>query len=80
MRFVVATRLAAMWLYIPLIYLLSQVAAELGSYLAVVKDLGQVSAGTWGSVHFSLRSVDDYLYSFIDCFTNARLDFGVPSA
>lgn len=59
MRFVIATRLVAMWLVLPLFYFVSQFAAEAGGYLSVVHVIGEVSQGTWEGTHWPLRAPAD---------------------
>ncbi|MCW2997841.1 MAG: transporter permease [Solirubrobacterales bacterium] len=69
MRFVVATRLVAVWLVLPLFYCVSQFAAEAGSYISVVHVIGEVSQGTWEGTHWPLRSTTDLWLNLIQFFT-----------
>lgn len=69
MRFVVATRLVAVWLVLPFFYLISQFAAEAGSYLSVVHVIGEVSQGTWEGTHWPLRAPTDLWFNLIQFFT-----------
>jgi phospholipid/cholesterol/gamma-HCH transport system permease protein len=73
MRFVVATRLLAIWLYLPFIYCVAQAASELGAYLAVVHGVGEVSSGTFLAAHFGLRNPVDYINSFVEIFVIGTL-------
>jgi phospholipid/cholesterol/gamma-HCH transport system permease protein len=67
MRFVVATRLAAVWLVLPFFYFMSQLAADTGANISVVKVVGEVSQGTWEQLHWGLRSASDYGRTLIGC-------------
>jgi phospholipid/cholesterol/gamma-HCH transport system permease protein len=68
MRFVIATRFLAVLLYLPLMYIVAQAAADFGVYLSVVKVVGDISYGTWESVHFGIRDPTDYIRSFVELF------------
>jgi phospholipid/cholesterol/gamma-HCH transport system permease protein len=69
MRFVVATRLAAVWLVLPFFYLVSQFAAEAGGFLTVVHVIGEVSQGTWEGAHWPLRATGDLWRNMIQFFS-----------
>lgn len=64
MRFVVATRLAAMLLYLPPLYLAAQLATDVGAYLITVTAIGEVSQGNWEALHWALRTPRDMWISF----------------
>jgi phospholipid/cholesterol/gamma-HCH transport system permease protein len=65
MRYVVATRLLAVWLTVPLIYALAMVFGTIGSYLVVVVQLHGVSVGQWLSLHFSTQTLGDNVLSIV---------------
>lgn len=69
MRFVVATRLAAAWLFMPLAFCISAFMVYLGTEFTVVQSIGDVSEGSFDSVHWGLQSGTDQLISFIKFFT-----------
>jgi phospholipid/cholesterol/gamma-HCH transport system permease protein len=69
MRFVVATRLAAAWLFMPLAFCISALMVYLGTEFTVVHLIGDVSQGAFESVHWGLQSTRDQLFSFIKLFT-----------
>ncbi|WP_205698849.1 ABC transporter permease [Conexibacter sp. SYSU D00693] len=52
MRFVVATRLLAALVALPVIYVIAMLAGTLGSGLVVVLQVGEVSKGAWLGGHF----------------------------
>lgn len=63
MRFVVASRLVAVWLVVPAIYVIAIVFGTFGSYLMIVPLFDAVSLGQWFSTHFESQSLIDNLYS-----------------
>lgn len=65
MRFVVATRLAACLLFVVVMFPLCVLASIAGCYLAIVYSLGDVSPSTWETVHWSLLTSQDLLFSFL---------------
>lgn len=71
MRFVVATRLAAMVLFAPFMYMLTIFAVDVGNYFGVVHFVGDISYGTWESVHFGIRNPGDYVVGIIVLFVDA---------
>jgi phospholipid/cholesterol/gamma-HCH transport system permease protein len=73
MRFVVATRLVAAWLVVPLLFVISIAAADLGSFLGVTVLVGEVSRGTWEGAHWSLQNPADFLRAFIQTFLTATI-------
>ncbi|MCW3040819.1 MAG: hypothetical protein JWM31_2724 [Solirubrobacterales bacterium] len=70
-RFVVTPRLLAVWLYTPIIFCLSSLVVSLAQGFFVVHVVGEVSQGNWSSVHWSLASVSDQFYAFIEVLTIA---------
>jgi phospholipid/cholesterol/gamma-HCH transport system permease protein len=73
MRYVVATRLLAVWLTVPLIYLIAVVFGTLGSYLLIIQTFHAVSLGLWFSTHFSSQSLQDNFFSMIKVMSFATL-------
>jgi phospholipid/cholesterol/gamma-HCH transport system permease protein len=64
MRFIVATRLVAALVAMPIIYLLAMGAGTLGTYLVVVLQVGDVSGGAWSAGHFGpIHGLDEDLFS-----------------
>jgi phospholipid/cholesterol/gamma-HCH transport system permease protein len=63
MRYVVATRLLAVWMTVPVIYVIAMVFGTLGSYLVVVVQVGEVSRGQWETLHFASQSLGDNIFS-----------------
>jgi phospholipid/cholesterol/gamma-HCH transport system permease protein len=52
MRFVIATRLLAAMIALPIIYLIALSVGTIGTYLVVVLQVGEVSNGAWMAGHF----------------------------
>ena len=71
MRYVVATRLIAVWLCVPLIYALGLVTGILGGYLVSVVQLGDLSRGQFFDGYFASQTVADNLVSFMKMFAMA---------
>jgi phospholipid/cholesterol/gamma-HCH transport system permease protein len=65
MRYVVATRLLAVWMTVPLMYAVAMVFGTIGSWLVVVVQLHGVSLGQWISVHFGSQSLGDNFLSIV---------------
>ena len=57
MRYVIATRLLAVWLTVPAMYALAMVFGTLGSWLVVVVQLHGASLGQWITLHFSTQTL-----------------------
>jgi len=82
MRFVVATRLAAVWITVPFIYALAIVFGTLGSFLVIIVQFNAVSLGQWISLHFESQTLMDNLFSltkavsFGTCITLVGLYYG----
>lgn len=70
-RFVIATRLVAVWMYAPIIFCLSSLTVSLVQGFYVVHVVGEVSYGNWAAVHWANSSLNDQLYAFIEVFTIA---------
>jgi len=60
-----ATRLLAMWMLIPFVYITAIGVGFVGSYVAVVDELAHVSAGGYLSLFWEFQSPMDLLYSVI---------------
>lgn len=71
MRYVVATRLLAVWLTVPAIYAVAIVFGAVGSALAVLVQFGAVSQGQFESLLLATWTTTDTLYSFLKTMTIA---------
>lgn len=65
MRYVVATRLVAVIMTVPLMYAVAMVFGTLGSYLVVCVELKGASLGQWISLHFSSQTLGDNFLSIL---------------
>jgi phospholipid/cholesterol/gamma-HCH transport system permease protein len=63
--FLCATRLLASWLVLPFVYMAGIGAAFLASYIAVVRQVGYVSAGGYLLVFWQFQSPTDCLFSIV---------------
>jgi phospholipid/cholesterol/gamma-HCH transport system permease protein len=63
MRYVVATRLLAVWMTVPFMYACAMVFGTIGSWLVVVVQLKGVSLGQWITVHFATQTLTDNFLS-----------------
>jgi phospholipid/cholesterol/gamma-HCH transport system permease protein len=70
-RYVVATRLVAVWLVVPLIYSLALVTGIVGGYLVSVVQLGDLSSGQFFDGYFASQTIADNMVSFLKMFTTA---------
>jgi phospholipid/cholesterol/gamma-HCH transport system permease protein len=68
-RYIVATRLVAGWLVMPLFFVLATASGFLAAYLVIVVQIGEVSAGGWGHVNWAFSTPIDFVYSFIRVMT-----------
>jgi phospholipid/cholesterol/gamma-HCH transport system permease protein len=73
MTFLCATRLLAAWLVLPFVYIAGIGAGFLASYLAVVNQIGEVSAGGYSLIFWMFQNPPDLLYSAIKGMTMATL-------
>ena len=71
MRFLCATRLLAAMIVLPFVYLCSIAAGFFASYLAVVQELGYVSAGGYFLVFWQFQNPTDVLFSLIKAMAMA---------
>ncbi len=63
--FLCATRLLGAWLVLPFIYIAAVGVAYLASYLAVVKQIGEVSSGGYFLIFWMFQNPPDLLFSVI---------------
>jgi phospholipid/cholesterol/gamma-HCH transport system permease protein len=71
MTFLCATRLLAAWIVLPFMYIGAIGVAYLGSYIAIVDQVGYVSSGGYLLVFWQYQNPGDYLYSLIKGMTIA---------
>ena len=71
--FLCATRLLASWLVLPFIYMCSVGAGFLGSYLAIVQQIGDVSSGGFFLIFWQFQNPPDLLYSLIKAMAMATM-------
>jgi phospholipid/cholesterol/gamma-HCH transport system permease protein len=69
--FLCATRLLAAWLVLPFMYVGAIGVAYLGSYIAIVDQLGYVSSGGYLLIFWQFQNPADFLYSVIKGMTMA---------
>jgi phospholipid/cholesterol/gamma-HCH transport system permease protein len=67
--FLCATRLLAAWIVLPFLYVGAIGVAYLGSYVAIVQQLGFVSSGGYLLVFWQFQNPLDFLYSVIKGMT-----------
>src|SRR5437879_7143454 len=73
MTFLCATRLLAAWLVLPFVYLCSIGAGFFASFLAVVEQIGDVSAGGYSLIFWQFQNPPDLLYSLIKAMFMATM-------
>jgi phospholipid/cholesterol/gamma-HCH transport system permease protein len=66
-----STRLLAMWLVLPFVYLAAITSGFFASYLAVVVQIGKVSAGGYFQIFWQFQNPLDLVYSAIKAMTMA---------
>src|SRR5256886_10011669 len=69
--FLAATRLLAAWMVLPFIYISAVGVGFLASYLAVVKQIGEVSSGGYFLIFWMFQNPPDLLFSVIKGMTMA---------
>ena len=69
--FLCATRLLAAWMVLPFIYVSAVGAGFLASYLAVVKQIGEVSQGGYFLIFWMFQNPPDLLFSVIKAMAMA---------
>jgi phospholipid/cholesterol/gamma-HCH transport system permease protein len=60
-----ATRLLGMWLVLPFVYVAAITFGFVGSYIAVVRQIGEVSAGGYFQIFWQFQNPVDLVYSAI---------------
>jgi phospholipid/cholesterol/gamma-HCH transport system permease protein len=73
MTFLCATRLLAAWLVLPFMYIGAIGIAYLGSYIAVVHQVGSVSSGGYLLLFWQFQNPPDFLFSLIKGMTMATV-------
>jgi len=63
--FLAATRLLAAWMVLPFVYMSAVGVGFLASYLAVVKQIGEVSSGGYSLIFWMFQNPPDLLFSVI---------------
>ena len=63
--FLCATRLLAAWIVLPFVYIAAVGAGFFASYIAVVKQIGEVSSGGFFLIFWMFQNPPDLLYSLI---------------
>jgi len=71
MTFLCATRLLAAWMVLPFMYIGAIGVAYLGSYIAIVHQVGYVSSGGYLLVFWQFQNPGDFLFSLIKGMTIA---------
>jgi phospholipid/cholesterol/gamma-HCH transport system permease protein len=71
--FLCATRLLAAWITFPFLYLVGIGIMYLASYLAVVKQIGDVSAGGYNLIFWQFQNPPDVIFSLIKGMTMATV-------
>jgi phospholipid/cholesterol/gamma-HCH transport system permease protein len=71
MVFLCATRLLAAWMVLPFMYIAAIGAGFFASYLAVVKQIGEVSSGGFFLIFWMFQNPPDLLYSAIKAMAMA---------
>jgi phospholipid/cholesterol/gamma-HCH transport system permease protein len=60
-----STRLLAVWIILPFLYGIAVLTSYIGSFISVVLEVGQVSAGGYLDLFWKFQSPDDLLFSAI---------------
>jgi phospholipid/cholesterol/gamma-HCH transport system permease protein len=71
MVFLCGTRLLAAWIVLPFIYMAGLGAAFVASYIAVVQQVGYVSAGGYLLIFWEFQNPPDFLFSLIKAMAMA---------
>jgi phospholipid/cholesterol/gamma-HCH transport system permease protein len=69
--YLAATRLLGMWLVLPFVYIMAVAVGFFGSYVAVVQQIGEVSAGGYFQIFWQFQNPLDLVYSAIKGMTMA---------
>src|SRR5579871_4342142 len=73
MRFLCATRLLASWMVLPFMYLCAIGVGFIGTWLAVVEQIGDVSSGGFFLIFWQFQNPPDLLFSLIKAMAEATL-------
>jgi phospholipid/cholesterol/gamma-HCH transport system permease protein len=65
MIFLCATRLLAAWMVLPFVYLVGIGVGYLASYIAIVKQVGDVSSGGYFAIFWEFQNPPDLIFSLI---------------
>lgn len=65
MRYVIATRLVAVWLAFPFLYIVGLGFYYLANYLVIIVQIGEVSQGGWELTHWTFLDPRDVFYAEI---------------
>jgi phospholipid/cholesterol/gamma-HCH transport system permease protein len=71
--FLGSTRLLASWLVLPFLYVTGVAGAFAASYLAVVKQVGDVSSGSYSLIFWLFQNPPDLLFSLIKSMVMATI-------
>jgi phospholipid/cholesterol/gamma-HCH transport system permease protein len=71
MRYVVATRLLAVWMIVPAMYAVAVLFGTLGNFLVIIVQFGEISQGQWEALLTATWGVDDSLFSLTKTMTIA---------
>jgi phospholipid/cholesterol/gamma-HCH transport system permease protein len=71
MTFLCATRLLAAWLVLPFMYIGAIGVAYVGSYIAIVHQVGYISSGGYLLIFWQFQNPGDFLFSVIKGMTMA---------
>jgi phospholipid/cholesterol/gamma-HCH transport system permease protein len=63
-----STRLLASWIVLPFFFMLAVLVCFAGSFIAVVVQIGQVSAGGYLELFWKFQNPTDYLFAATKCF------------
>src|SRR6202023_307834 len=69
LTFLCATRLLAAWIVLPFMYIGALGLAYIASYIAVMQQIGYVSAGGYLLIFWQFQNVPDFAYSLIKGMT-----------
>ena len=73
MTFLCGTRLLAAWMVLPFMYLAAIGVGFLGTWLAVVEQIGDVSSGGFFLIFWQFQNPPDLLFSLIKAMVEATL-------
>ncbi|WP_230316096.1 ABC transporter permease [Conexibacter sp. W3-3-2] len=68
-RYIVTTRLLAAWLVIPFWFFVGMALNFLGEYFVIIVQIGEVSLGGWGSVHWAFITPYDLAVGLLKFYT-----------